>query len=1185
MYSRFLFIGLGGSGGKTLRFIKRELLSVMEEHGIENPRIPKAWQFLNFDTPTNPDGGELDSFVKPLDVNEYQGLITRGTTLVDLQRGLDQRTQLHSELQGWRVHPQGVSIGLSKGAGQFRAVGRSVAMSSATKITKVIRERLQTLKDSDQAELDEIEEAITGKSPKGGKQPATHIMIISSLAGGSGAGMLLEVCDIIRGMDRGMGDEIFGVLYTPEVFETLGAGSTGGVQPNALAAISEVLNGYWHGGDNEPDSSSSVPHIEDRVLESVGLANTIVNSGPAYPFLIGRVNQQGIDHNNPVRLFEIVAKSISSMMTSPTVYDKFVAYVIGNWHQYKTDRQAASTNDILVNAGLTEEQGYPVFSSLGYARLSIGIQYFKRYAVERILKATYDHLTQYHYRSKEALDIQKDLDENNPDIVAQEIAKQHEFRFKDLAGLNEITDEFNQVQDAITPEGINSDVSARQAAEKFQSNVIRAVQDRIGNSKKIEGTEARKICEEEIDFYLRSFSEECDKLVAQEVKAWIDDIGTSILNATEYTISRIGLKATSEVCRLVSNELEGALQAELQRESDGAENRVNNFHAHLEQIAEQGKINKGNKILDKCLSAAIKNAAAILDKKLAEQSQVLCSEVSKRYLVPMQKALKEALELAINESQKMDEYADWNNNPPPTSVTPQSGEYTLIKSKDFPKIFNRLLTETTNIPSNNNESLLKNVIEPVILSNYLHRSADFKSIEDMDEFEGPLKGRDNKKPDLHTIRETNNGWYPKRPNDLKAAQNVTLELLLNIEDTEKRIVNWLRRDGSPFGNYLGTGLSSYLGNSDTFTDGDLSESEIKSRRNRFISQFGQATNSAAPLANIGSAFVAAHPGDDESEMFKYSFSEMPFASHDLKEQMSGILLSRDLTQSDIDDVFNNDESITHIDITTFIEKPVSPLVFDSIFRPIADRRQEAKSKGIGALQDFWKNRRAKPLARFVPAPQTVIVAMIRGWFTCRILGLVTQPNFTKDKPAEIVHWQTGKAIKFPHPLLNPKPIAIDTMSAILESLSLAYTEVNLTGHLDALDPYISLRNFGMSSGDRTVDDSIWSYGPDIHPRLREWILDGELPDAIEKQHRDFNVDSQTEVTPEVRIELIKNYLTNRENEFLANKKEYFTKAKHSPKDLSRPPYWVGLHDLIQRAIADLSDEVHNFSQTLGEADW
>ena len=121
------------------------------------------------------------------------------------------------------------------------------------------------------------------------------------------------------------------------------------------------------------------------------------------------------------------------MMTSPTVYSKFVAYVIGNWHQFKTDRQAASFNDVLVNTGLEEEQGYPAFSSLGFSRLSIGIEYFKEYTIQRILKATYDHLTEYHFKSHEALEMQRDLDEKQPDIVAQQIAKQHERRFKDLA--------------------------------------------------------------------------------------------------------------------------------------------------------------------------------------------------------------------------------------------------------------------------------------------------------------------------------------------------------------------------------------------------------------------------------------------------------------------------------------------------------------------------------------------------------------------------------------------------------------------------------------------------------------------------------------------------------------------------------------------------------------------------------
>ena len=47
--------------------------------------------------------------------------------------------------------------------------------------------------------------------------------------------------------------------------------------------------------------------------------------------------------------------------------------------------------------------------------------------------------------------------------------------------------------------------------------------------------------------------------------------------------------------------------------------------------------------------------------------------------------------------------------------------------------------------------------------------------------------------------------------------------------------------------YLGTGLREYLGMSDTFTDEELSESEIKLGEIAFKSQFGVATSSAAPL--------------------------------------------------------------------------------------------------------------------------------------------------------------------------------------------------------------------------------------------------------------------------------------------------------------------------------------------------
>ena len=100
-------------------------------------------------------------------------------------------------------------------------------------------------------------------------------------------------------------------------------------------------------------------------------------------------------------------------------------------------------------------------------------------------------------------------------------------------------------------------------------------------------------------------------------------------------------------------------------------------------------------------------------------------------------------------------------------------------------------------------------------------------------------------------------------------------------------------------------------------------------------------------------FGAVHPGDDVDDMFKFSYSEMPFASHEMTEELSKILENKGL-KDDIDEIFNNDESIKHIDITTFIEKPVSPLVFDSLFRPIVTSGSKPSPQEWGHA-GFWSN--------------------------------------------------------------------------------------------------------------------------------------------------------------------------------------------------------------------------------------
>ena len=64
MYRSFILVGLGGSV-KTIRFVK-QLSKRLEEMGWAGG-IPSAWQFLHIDTPTIPDGNELNDVVDQVD--------------------------------------------------------------------------------------------------------------------------------------------------------------------------------------------------------------------------------------------------------------------------------------------------------------------------------------------------------------------------------------------------------------------------------------------------------------------------------------------------------------------------------------------------------------------------------------------------------------------------------------------------------------------------------------------------------------------------------------------------------------------------------------------------------------------------------------------------------------------------------------------------------------------------------------------------------------------------------------------------------------------------------------------------------------------------------------------------------------------------------------------------------------
>jgi len=246
MFRRLLFVGLGGSGGQTLRVLKRDLKEWLKDLEWEGS-FPAGWQFLHIDTPAVPDG--IRKGGGSLEDSEYLGLIGEGVGFDAVSGKIDKISGVGPELLGWRVDGQALRVPLMMGAGQFRAIGRAIAMCYAQPIKDRLSLSINRINNpASNAELASIYTMANG-TPPSVAAASPIVIVVSSLAGGTGAGLLVDVCDILRALAPTWGGESIALLYTPEVFLGLGDGSIGGIQPNSLAAISEVLNGYWwHGG-------------------------------------------------------------------------------------------------------------------------------------------------------------------------------------------------------------------------------------------------------------------------------------------------------------------------------------------------------------------------------------------------------------------------------------------------------------------------------------------------------------------------------------------------------------------------------------------------------------------------------------------------------------------------------------------------------------------------------------------------------------------------------------------------------------------------------------------------------------------------------------------------------------------------------------------------------------------------
>jgi hypothetical protein len=1175
VYRRMIFVGLGGSGGKTLRFLKRDLNAWLKTIGWEEG-MPQGWQFLQIDTPTVQDGAEIKSAAMLPD-NEYLGLVGRDMEMAQLDASLYPiRSAQRMGASSWRVVPDSLNVNIQTGAGQYRAVGRSVALGYLQPIRARLKRAHEKLNQPEaQSSLSKLYMHVHKKNPSVNVS-APIVVVVSSLAGGTGAGLINDVCDLLREIDSTAG-ESFGILYTPDVFSDLsddGDNRTGGIQPNSLAAISEILNGYWwHGGAG--GTNVKIPSKKSTLMTAAGAVGEVNRTGPAYPFLVGRKNSSGISYKTSAQLFEIVGAALTSWVTDVTVQQQLLSYSQSNWRQAAINLKVSG--HALVNKGSTvlNEFGLNPFNALGFSRVSLGNHYFENYASERIAREAVQFLAHNFEAGGEA----QTLRTQQPQITAVElIDRQAEDRvesFMRQCGFFSIDRNVNQQSHYASEPDIEMESAIRpEELELYYRECVNYAITQVKRDGELPASEWISLIIPAVRDAALQFETKCAPKVEENLVKWVESQPEAVLSHVITLIGEVGIQIAEAVVDKTVKRLTAA--------NDGTLFSLKESRTNCAVYAEEGywtndvtstyqgvKKNRvpSGVLVDQACENAVYLAIFASGIRMKQVTIDLLEQFVQGFLIPLQQALAAHV---ISQSRQVGKVSDWPNWPDHGSrgslsdaSTPPMSEYTVINHEKFPEIFDDLLSMSVPGLAGQDEMRRHHVRSAVLRGEFLEArgNQDPRDIEKLNR--------------LRPIR-ISSVWWPNISQHLSAPRMVSavsFVLGLDAATIQGRALEWLGLNDTPFKRLIDSSLRSYLDPRDTKNIG-VSAGAFQERQASFLAQFQAAISASQPLVELDSQLMAVMYPSESHPKLTVEVSSLPFEGHDLQEVLSNEL-KRLRGDENVSGYFKPDSQINHVDITTRLSGPYPVFAISSLLMPIAQSWQALSDDDRA---DFWDKRRARPLNEFIPAPQEHILCMLRGWFLGRCLGLVAESAQTEEGGTFYVA-PRGKRpgltnMELPRKFLSHSQEWGDEPALALESLGLAYVQVGVENTFEALAGYINLLELGRS-GNGAEESELTDYR-ELADFVTRWINSGDI--TLESEFKPseppvLTEDITTDSSPQERQRVLRETLQAIRKEYELAFGRYKEQAAVSLNALSLPPYWPSMYWLIDTALGQLVEKL------------
>ena len=1088
---KVLVIGCGGSGAKTLAYMMDQLRADLAVYGISE--IPGCWQFLNVDTPLQEEEGEAVGSVSGQGGAYVACGVASGDYAV-VDEALTMRVQKEPSglrrLATWMPRrPRDVAFPVTVGAGQFRGIGRLLVLGKLGEVSRAVQAALARMASPrSQEEAAHVAEVVPGAGSAPSVSAPPMVLVISSMAGGSGASMTLDVCRLVAGVRSTPAidpQNISVFLYTAEVFESVPVHLRAGMPGNTLAMLGEIVAA-------QAGAEGLAADLDEALYASLGIKNY---AGRAFKRVtpIGlRAGGSGavFGDGTPEGVFRGMGRGLARYISSPAFRD-FVSYDIAN--------QVEVPDRDLVGWGVDPTD--TAWSSFGYASLSTGRDRYAEYASQRIAHRAVDHaLDGFKLSGGDATgDSQRlaDLWTERRPLELSRLGLPRASGTNILAGDRAVDQETASwlVSAAVSP-AVNEQTlreRVRTVMDSLFSRKMAAAGD-IAPGDWLETT--RLWLHHQEPRIVADLTRDASALALTRV----EEMAERLVSTTRTALADLGVPYALTVLTQLRRP-GGVLLSLADRLAElGAFQRATPLALPEPVVGKVRALGKGSvsgeglRVLDRDLFTHLNEQAyRWLASQLAADLVPAVKDLAASAVRPLENALndtRKVLEAARGDKRSAygvadvttDLYAAWPEEAPagqdqvapvPQRFATAHNEVVLMAVDAYAAGFEEHIRQSAPRDQRGETQKAYQAVVHQVLTGSWEQGAGEPSPDD-----------------LLTVASA---WVPQ---GLQGATRGALpaparyEVRARPADILRRARAFVARRGEAFEAFTSQSLRGYL------NDDLVGDHERAQRSAAVLAGLKRTLEMARPLVELDERIYAKlHNGG--RPRLSFTFSTVPFRN----QQVAGDFLDylrrndsfdADLVTSAVERSLGDDD-VARVDVFGSYPRTL-PVAYSGLLKSVAEV-WDASTGSAGARDSFWQMRRARPLPGGLPMGDDERRAIVRGWWTATLAGgIVRDPWKRADDHHPVRVWdrQDKEWVEIPAPMLTPpsRMIAPNAwLPAVLEACLLAYLRVGHEG-LEAFRPWQALRYWADDSVNRHQES--FGLGTPVDAALAELLGEGSL---------------------------------------------------------------------------------------------